>query len=145
MIIMKTINYVCFYAYCFFLVLIGGVLGLLVPKWGPLSFEVYATTIFKTKIDHMSMASALNQYRFMKSMEFGFGLFGLLFKNEIFTIKKFNYYFLGIMFLGTAMRVLSYFVDGTPRPAYIFFIFLEFTIWVVILLYSRTTLKNQIP
>jgi hypothetical protein len=69
---MKQINHFCFYFYCLFLVIIGGILGLFVPKWGPLSFEVYATSIFKTNIDHISMASALNQYRFMKSMEFGF-------------------------------------------------------------------------
>ncbi|WP_158800551.1 DUF4345 family protein [Pedobacter sp. L105] len=140
---MKIINNISFYAYCLFLVLIGGVLGLLVPKWGPLSFEVYATTIFKTNIDHESMASALNQYRFMKSVEFGFGLFGLLFRQEIYTQKKFNYFFLGIMLLGTLERILSYFVDGKPRPAYIFFIFLELSIWLIILLYSRVTLKNK--
>lgn len=140
---MKPINNFSFYFYCLFLVIIGGVLGLIVPKWAPLDFEVYATTIFRTNIDHASMASAINQYRFMKSMEFGFGLFGLLFRKEIYTVKKFNYYFLGIMILGTLMRVLSNLTDGVPRPAYIFFSVLEFVFWIIIFLYSRQTLKSQ--
>ena len=138
---MKQINYACFYFYCGFLVLIGGILGLFVPKWGPMSFEVYATTIFKADIDPASMASALNQYRFMKSLEFAFGLFGLLFVKEIFTVRKFNYFFLGIMLLGSFERLLSFFVDGTPRPAYIMFMGVEFLFWLIMVIYSRTSLK----
>ena len=138
---MKKVNYFCFYFYCLFLVIIGGILGLFVPKWGPMRFEVYATAVFKANMDATSMASALNQYRFMKSLEFAFGLFGLLFVKEIFSVKKFNYYFLGIMFLGTFERVLSYVVDGTPRPAYIMFIGIEFAFWLIMFLYSRKSLS----
>jgi hypothetical protein len=137
----KYLNWTAFYSYAWFLVLIGGVLGLFVPTWGPLKFEVYADVIFKLPLDPEAMASTLNQYRFMKSTEFGFGVFALLFRDEIYTQRKFNRFFLGIVFLGAAMRGLSMWVDGMPRSAYVFFFFLETSIGLIILCYSRKTLQ----
>jgi hypothetical protein len=138
----RYLNCAAFYGYAWFLLLIGGLLGLFVPTWGPLQFEVYADVIFTMPIDHHDMASALNQYRFMKSTEFGFGLFALLFRDDIYSKRKFNYFFLGILFLGAAMRALSMIVDGPPRPAYIFFLVLETLIGLIVLLYSRKTLAS---
>jgi hypothetical protein len=128
-----------YYGYGLFLVLIGGVLGLFVPRWGPLDFEVFARAVFRT-LTGEPLATTLNQYRFMKSMEFGFGIFMLLFRREIYTIPKFNRFFLAILFLGTAERVLSIAVDGRPHGAYIFFVGLETTIGLIILAESRRTL-----
>jgi Domain of unknown function (DUF4345) len=138
----RLANWVAFYAYALFLVLAGGLAGLFVPEWGPLDFEVYARVVFRLDLPAQDMASVLNQYRFMKSTEFGFGLFALLFRREIYTSRKFNRFFLGILFLGAAIRALSLAVDGTPHPAYIFFIGLEATIGLVILAYSRRTLAE---
>jgi hypothetical protein len=113
-----------------------------VPEWGPLDFEVYARVIFDLDLQHEDMASTLNQYRFMKSTEFGFGLFALLFRREIFSVAKFNLFFLGIVFLGAAMRALSLVLDGTPHPAYIFFMGLELAIGTIVLAHSRYTLQR---
>jgi hypothetical protein len=139
---LRVVNTVAFYGYALFLVTAGGLAGLFVPEWGPLDFEVYARVVFRLELPAEDMASVLNQYRFMKSTEFGFGLFALLFRREIYTVRKFNLFFLGIVFLGAAIRALSIVVDGTPHPAYIFFTCLETTIGVLILVYSRRTLAE---
>ena len=133
-------NSVALWAYALFLILSGGVLGLFVPRWEPLHFEVYARAIFRLDLPSEVMASTLNQYRFMKSIEFGFGVFALLFRREIYTIPRFNYYFLGILFLGAFERVLSMVVDGMPDRAYVGFAILETTIGLIILSHSRRTL-----
>ncbi len=138
--ILKRTNDVAFYSYAWFLVTAGGILGLFVPRWGPLDFEVYARAVFRAPFTPEEMASALNQYRFMKSVEFGFGLFALLFRREIYTQPKFNRFFLGIVFLGASMRVLSILVDGRPHGAYLFFAAIEFGIGAIIFAYSRRTL-----
>jgi len=140
--VLRFLNFVAFYGYAWFLVLIGGVLGLLVPTWGPMEFEVYARVIFRLEIDPEAMASALNQYRFMKSTEFGFGVFALLFREDIYRNRKFNRFFLGIVFLGAAMRALSMVLDGGPRSAYIFFLGLETLVGLIVFLYSRKTLER---
>jgi hypothetical protein len=139
---LKVANWVAFHSYAWFLVLIGGILGLFVPRWGPMSFEVYATDIFKLPLEPMTMASTLNQYRFMKSVEFGFGLFALLFKEEIYTRRKFNRFFIGIIALGVFERGLSMVVDGQPRTAYEIFICLEAACGFIIFLASRKTLVD---
>lgn len=141
--LMKCLNCIAFNSYAWFLVLIGGILGLFVPKWGPMAFEVYARDIFKLSLDPVVMASTLNQYRFMKSTEFGFGLFALLFREEIYTNRKFNRFFLGIVFLGVAMRALSMIVDGQPRDAYLIFLGLESLAGLTMFVYSRKTLKSS--
>lgn len=141
--VLKQANAIAFYSYALFLVTAGGLAGLFAPRWGPLEFEVFARAIFPADLTPEVMASALNQYRFMKSMEFGFGVFALVFRKEIYTDRKFNRFFLAIVFLGAAMRVLSILVDGRPHGAYIFFAILEFTIGAIIFAHSRTTLRNS--
>ena len=89
------------------------------------------------------MASSINQYRFMKTTELGFGLFAILFRQEIFTSKKFNLYFLGILFLGVVARTLSLLIDGQPHLAYNVFIILELVTGLIVLVHSRNTLKEK--
>jgi hypothetical protein len=131
-----------FYGYALFLILSGGLAGILFPRWGPLSFEVYARAVFNNGLHGEPLVSALNQYRFMKSMEFGFGLFALLFRREIYTQRKINRYFLGILFLGAANRALSIVVDGRPHPAYVFFVGLETVVGLLIWLHTRQTVAR---
>jgi hypothetical protein len=126
-----------FFGYAIFLIVSGGVLGILVPRWGPLDFEVYARAVFAGGLHGEPLVSTLNQYRFMKSMEFGFGLFALLFRREIYTQRKMNRYFLGILFLGAFDRLLSMVLDGRPHPAYVFFVGLETVVGVIIYLHTR--------
>lgn len=138
----RWVDALAFYGYAWFLVLPGGVLGLLVPQWGPLPFEVFANGIFDAPLSDTVLASALNQYRYMKSMEFGFGLFSLLFRERIYRERRFNRFYLGIVVLGAAERALSVVVDGTPRPFYVAAIFVELAVAAIVFLSSRATLRE---
>ena len=111
------------------------------PRWGPLHFEVFARAIFRAPLGTEVIASTLNQYRYMKSMEFGFGLFAVLYRTEIYQSRKLNRYFLGIMLLGAVERGLSILIDGSPDPAYVFFTVIEFLVTAIIFAYSRKTLS----
>ncbi len=131
-----------FYGYALFLVLAGGLAGIFAPRWSPLSFEVYARAVFDGGLQGEPLVSALNQYRYLKSMEFGLGLFALLFRREIYTQQKANRYFLGIFFFGAASRALSMVVDGQPHPAYIVFVVLETVVGILIYLHTRLTVTR---
>ncbi len=137
----RLLNGVAFWGYALFLIFIGGLLGLLVPRWAPLQFEVFANEIFPAPLGHQVIASTLNQYRYMKSMEFGFGVFAVLFRTQIYHSRRMNLYFLGIMLLGALERTLSIVVDGWPNPAYVGFTIIEFAITAVIFAYSRNTVS----
>ena len=137
---LRLVNAAAFYGYALFVGLAGGLAGLLAPKWAPLDFEVFARAVFRQDLPHEDMASVLQQYRYMKSAELGFGLFALLFRHEIDTSRKVNRFFLGILFLGAAIRVLSRVVDGKPHRAYLYFTGLETAVGLVVLAYSRRTL-----
>jgi hypothetical protein len=137
------LNVLAFWGYALFLIFIGGIPGLLVPRWGPLHFEVFARAIFPAPLGAEVIASTLNQYRYMKSMEFGFGLFALLYRQEIYRSRKMNRYFLGIMVLGAIERTISIFIDGQPNPAYVYFAVIEFVVPAIIFAYSRNTLSED--
>lgn len=133
---------VVFYGYALFLAFAGGVAGVLMPRWRPLTFEVFGNHVFRQQLDSEVMATVLNQYRFMKSFEFGFGLFALVFRKEIYTRRRFNRFFLGVHFLGTVGRVLSLLADGRPHVAYRWFPLLEGAIGAVVWLQTRRTVVD---
>lgn len=141
----RWIDALAFYGYAWYLIIPGGILGLLVPRWGPLAFEVFARGIFDSGLPDSVLASALNQYRYMKSMELGFGLFALFFRNSIYSERRFNRFYLFVVFLGAAERALSVLVDGAPRPFYVAAIFLELAVGVVVFISTRRTLREVHP
>ncbi|WP_147448567.1 DUF4345 family protein [Corallococcus terminator] len=141
----RWIDALAFQGYAWFLILVGGVLGLLVPRWGPLAFEVYARGVFDAGMPDQTLASALNQYRYMKSMEFGFGVFCVCFRDLIYTDRRFNRFYLGILFLGTAERALSVLLDGMPRPFYVAAIFIELSVGLIVFISTRRTLRAGLP
>ena len=139
--ILALVDCVAYYSYAGFLVAAGAA-GVLVPRWRPLAFEVFGNHIFREQRDPTIAATTLNQYRFMKSFEVGLGLLALMFRREIYTRRRFNWYFLGVHFLGTAGRGLSMLVDGSPQAAYRWFPLLEGAIGSVIWLQSRKTVQE---
>ncbi|MCY1043255.1 DUF4345 family protein [Corallococcus sp. bb12-1] len=141
----RWIDALAFQGYAWFLILVGGVLGLLVPRWGPLAFEVYARGVFDAGLPDQTLGSALNQYRYMKSMEFGFGVFCVCFRDFIYTDRRFNRFYLGIIFLGTAERALSVLLDGMPRPFYVAAIFIELSVGLIVFISTRRTLRAGLP
>ena len=80
----------------------------------------------------------LSQYRFLRALELGFGIFALVFKREIFDHQRFNRLFLLIMASGILARLVSIVVDGMPNLLALFFMSYELVGWVIIYLYTRT-------
>lgn len=64
-------------------------------------------------------ASMLNQYRFLRAIEVGFGLFCFRFREEIFSHSAFHQIFVGTLWLIPIARTLSVLIDGTPRPVFL--------------------------
>ncbi|NEU09156.1 DUF4345 domain-containing protein [Flavihumibacter sp. R14] len=79
----------------------------------------------------------LSQYRFLRALELGFGIFALLFKKEIFSHPRFNLLFLLIMGSGIMARLVSIVADGIPNFLALFFMGYELIGWIIIYLYTR--------
>jgi hypothetical protein len=134
---MRILALVLFYGWSGALLLLGGA-GIFTGRW-----EV--ETIFRIPLSALGeegTANLLNQYRFLKAVEFGFGLFCFVFKNEIFTERVFNRLYLSIVFLGAAARALSLMLEGLPHWGFTFITGLEFLTFFVVAAYSRRTLKQ---
>lgn len=135
---MKMLNYVFFYGWSGALLLLGG-LGIFTGSWD-------LGTVFRIDLESMSqeaVANLLNQYRFLKAIEFGFGLFCFLFRREIFTIPTFNRLFISVVFLGAAARALSIVMEGWPHWGFIGITILEFMTFIIVTIYSRYTLEGN--
>lgn len=97
-----------------------------------------------TRVFHVPLASyprdvqstLLNQYRFLKAMELGFGVFSVVLHREIFAVPRFHVLFLVVLFAGAAACLLSRAVDGRPHAAFISFTVLELATGLLVLLAS---------
>ncbi|SHE43745.1 protein of unknown function [Fodinibius roseus] len=137
---MKTLNYFFFYTYIGLVVLAGfwgAFLGADVDHQLLLSLDT-STLADETR------ANVLSQYRFLRAMELGFGLFAIVFRTEIFTVKKFNTLFLTIMLAGVLARTVSLFADGSPSWIFYFFMIYEGVGVIIIFLYSRNRLERSL-
>lgn len=138
---MKTISYFFFYSYIGLVCLAG--------FWGAffnahLDFE-WLMGIDTMKLDEKARINLLSQYRFLRALELGFGLFAFLFSKEIFQWKKFNRLFLFIMASGIAARVCSLLYEGSPNGMMYFFMIYEMTGFVFIYLYSLKRIPEHVP
>lgn len=137
---MKFLTYFFFYTYVGLLIVAG--------IWGAFfGAKLDQRLLFGFDISQVNNAttgaSILTQYRFLRLIEFGFGLFAIVFTKEIFSHAKFNRLFLGVMFLGVVARVLSYFVDGPPLWIFYFFAAYELVGALLIFLYTRNKLQHD--
>ncbi|MDB5261453.1 MAG: hypothetical protein JWQ14_734 [Adhaeribacter sp.] len=133
---MRFLAYFFFYTYVGLLVVAG--------LWGAfVGARIDQKMLFDLDIaavPKITGASMLTQYRFLRLIEAGFGLFAFLFTREIFTLYKFNRLFLSVMFLGVAARLVSYFIDGPPHGIFYFFAIYELVGVIFIFLYTRNQL-----
>lgn len=129
---MAFLNYFFFYTYIGLIVLAGiwGAFGL--PR---LDFS-YLFSLDLSSLPEYTQINLLSQYRFLRALELGYGLFALCFLKEIFSVKKFNLLFLAIMGFGILARVASWLEEGTPSDLSIFFLSYEAVGWGFILVYS---------
>ena len=134
---MRFLSYFFFYTYIGLVVLAG--------LWGAFLFPALDFSIlFQLDLNDLNdyeRINLLSQYRFLRALELGFGLFALLFTKEIFFDKKFNRLFLCIMGLGILARVASWVMDGNPSYLTKFFLIYEAVGWWLILIYTHK--KNQ--
>jgi peptidoglycan/LPS O-acetylase OafA/YrhL len=133
---MRLLAYFFFYTYVGLLVvagLWGAFVGAKIDQQMLFGFDI-------ASVNPTTAASILTQYRFLRLIEFGFGMFALLFTKEVFSQLKFNRLFLGVMFLGVVARVISYFVDGPPNWLFYFFAGYELVGVLLIFLYTRNQL-----
>jgi hypothetical protein len=79
----------------------------------------------------------LNQYRFLKSVELGAGLFCLAYRSKILAGTRASAVFLAIVGLGVAARTWSWIVDGRPGALFIAFLTLEACVFVAAALHLR--------
>ena len=130
-----------FLAYFFFYTYVG--LMIVAGVWGAFpGGRIDQQLLFNLDpetLPEQTAASMLSQYRFLRLIEAGFGLFAVLFTREIFSLPRYNYLFLGVMFLGVLARTVSCLVDGSPHWLFYFFAIYEFVGVVLIYLYSRKT------
>ena len=136
---MKMASYFFFYTYIGLVVVAG--------RWGAFINPVWDfAALFHFQINDLNdfeRINILSQYRFLRALELGFGIFALTFFKEIFSDPKFNKVFLIIMGLGIMARIVSWMVDGNPGLLTKFFLFYEAIGWVMIFVFSKSTLSKN--
>jgi hypothetical protein len=129
---MKALSWIFFFGYAGSLLVFGGL--------GTFTAHIDHRLLFHINpsgLPQLAAASILSQYRFLRAIECGFGLFALCFRREIFTQTLLNRVFLGTMFFGVTARFISLVWDGPPYPIFYFFFGSELIGGIVILLYTR--------
>ncbi|HAQ20762.1 MAG TPA: hypothetical protein DCR40_16250 [Prolixibacteraceae bacterium] len=130
---MRSANYFFYYSYIG-LVIVAGFWGAFInPEFDHrLLFNLDTVTL--TDYQRINL---LSQYRFLRAIELGFGIFAILYVKNIFSEKKFNRLFIFIMSAGVLSRIVSIILDGTPSFMMLFFLAFELAGVVVIYFYSR--------
>lgn len=135
---MKKASYFFFYTYIGLVILAGFWGGFIYPS---LDFEMMLG-LDVSQLKDFERINLLSQYRFLRALELGFGLFALVFVKEIFSDFKFNRLYLTIMGLGVLARIFSWVFDGAPSYLTMFFMFYEAIGWIVIFIYSNSKIKK---
>jgi hypothetical protein len=132
----KQLSYFFFYTYVGLILLAG--------CWGafgnPRLDHLWLFDLDPNTLPEESRINMLSQYRFLRALELGYGLFAIIFTKEIFSQKKFNTLFLLIMFSGVLARIVSIIAEGSPSLLFYFFLIYEMTGVVIIYLYTRKTI-----
>ena len=119
---MSWLSYFFFYTYIG-LVLIAGFWGAFIYPYFDFNLLFH---IEPSSLADYSRVNILSQYRFLRALELGFGLFSILFMRKIFAEKIYNRLFLTIMGCGVLARIFSWLFDGTPSTLFLFFMGYEF-------------------
>jgi len=135
---MKVLAYLLFYSYVIVLILAGA--------WGVFLAAFDQQLLFHLNVHALApvtAASLVSQYRFLRAVEFGFGMFSIKYRRQIFTVSACNRLFLATMTLGVVARISSLILDGRPLPVFYFFFGWELAGIVFIYVYSRRTLEKS--
>jgi hypothetical protein len=110
-----------------------GTAGILSARWE-------LATVFR--VDPSSwpqevQATMLNQYRFLKGLELGGGIFCFAYRADIMAGGRASRVFLAIVAAGITGRALAWVVDGRPAPLFLVFIALEALAFIFVALHLR--------
>lgn len=129
----RSANYFFYYAYIGMVTLAG--------FWGAFINPYYDyRLLFNFELNDLpdfQRINMLSQYRFLRAIELGFGIFSILFVKNIFSEKRFNRLFIFIMSAGVLSRITSIVIDGSPSGMMYFFLGFELVGLMVIYFYSR--------
>ena len=135
---MKVASLLFFHGYVWILILAGALGVFTATADHRLLFHLRVETLTP-----ITAASLVSQYRFLRAIECGFGIFAFMFRKEIFHGRRLNHLFLGIMFFGVAARLVSIVQDGQPFAIFYFFLAFELIGGVFIYLYTRRILHTS--
>ena len=129
---MRRLALVFFFGYVATLVVAGA--------WGIVGARVDMHLLLRLHLGdlpHRAQANLLSQYRFLRAIELGFGVFALRYWRQIFALRSYNGIFLVAMGGGVAARLLSLGADGLPSFWMYAFLAWELAGFVLIFLYTR--------
>ncbi len=129
---MRRVALVFFFGYVLTLIVAGA--------WGIAGARLDMPWLLRVHLGdlpHRAQANLLSQYRFLRAIELGFGLFAFRYWREIFRLRSYNHVFLAAMACGVAARLLSLGADGTPSVWMYAFLGWESAGVVAIFLYTR--------
>jgi hypothetical protein len=109
--VLRRASLVFFFAYVGTLILAGA--------WGVVGARLDMPILLRLHLADLPDRAATNllsQYRFLRAIELGFGLFALRFWREIYRVAVYNRLFLATMACGVGARLLSLIADGAPSP-----------------------------
>jgi hypothetical protein len=137
---MRSANYFFYYTYIG-LVIVAGFWGAFINPYFDyrllFNFDIHTLPDFQ----RINMVS---QYRFLRAIELGFGIFSILFVKNIFSEIKFNRLFIFIMGAGVLSRIISIVIDGSPSGLMYFFLAFELVGITVISFYSRKLIAQHV-
>lgn len=135
---MKALSYFFFYSYIGLVTLAG--------FWGAfLNAHLDHRLLFQLdtqSLPEYTRTNMLSQYRFLRAIELGFGLFSFAFTKAIFRERTFNRLFLSIMSLGVLARLASVVYEGNPSRLTWLFLLFEGVGVIIIFLYTRKTAER---
>ncbi|UII25977.1 DUF4345 domain-containing protein [Fulvivirga maritima] len=135
---MKGLSYFLFYTYVG-LVVVAGFWGAFINPYYDFRF-LFDFNLWQ--IPENQRTDLLSQYRFLRALELGYGIFSIIFFEQIFKHKLFNRLFLGIMLSGVVARFIAILFDGIPGRLFLFFMTYELLGVIIIFLYTKGNLKR---
>jgi hypothetical protein len=107
--------------------------------WGIVGARVDMWLLLRLHLDdlpHRAAVNLLSQYRFLRAIELGFGVFAFTHWRRIYGVSSYNRLFLSVMAAGVGARLLSLAVDGAPSPS--MYAFLGWELVGVCLIFAAT-------
>ena len=129
---MRRVTLVLFFGYVVLLIVAGA--------WGIVGARLDMRWLLLVHLDDLpdrAEANLLSQYRFLRAMELGFGLFALRYWRQIFSVRSYNRIFLAAMGSGVAARLISLGADGWPSVWMYAFLAWELAGVLAIFAYTR--------